>query len=294
MRKQLFTGLLVAVIAIPSVIASTVASAQEKVIRVSVVPADPNAPYSLDMLRLALTHIDKDYRIEEVTDDFTQTRVNEEVRIGGRLDLAWIASDKELEETLRPIRIPLFKGLLGYRIFIINKDNQFKFDGIETLDELKRKITMGQGSTWADGKILEANGFTVIKTPKYPGLFYMVEGGRFDAFPRSVLEPFGELRDRPNMDLAIEKNILVAYKMPFYFFVTPSNEELAQDVETGLNRAIADGSFNEAFMNAPQVRDVIEKANMKNRRIFFIDNPILSKETPLDRAELWFDPRDLQ
>src|SRR5690606_26443337 len=146
MRKQLFTGLLVAVIAIPSVIASTVASAQEKVIRVSVVPADPNAPYSLDMLRLALTHIDKDYRIEEVTDDFTQTRVNEEVRIGGRLDLAWIASDKELEETLRPIRIPLFKGLLGYRIFIINKDNQFKFDGIETLDELKRKITMGQGS----------------------------------------------------------------------------------------------------------------------------------------------------
>lgn len=273
---------------------SPLASAQEKVIRVSVVQSDPNAPYALGMLKLALAKIEKKYRIEEVTEDFTQTRVNEEVRSGGRLDLAWIASDQELEETLRPIRIPLFKGLLGYRIFIINKENQFKFDGIETLDELKQKITMGQGRTWADAKILEANGFTVVKTIKYPGLFYMVEGGRFDAFPRGVHEPFGELRERADMDLAIEKNLMIAYKMPYYFFVTSGNEELALDVETGLNRAIADGSFNEAFMSASQVRDVIEKANMKNRRVFFIDNPTLSRETPLDRTELWFDPRDLQ
>lgn len=294
MRKSFLTGLLVAVIAVVGAIASAIASAQENVIRVSVVQTDPNAPYALAMLKLALAHIEKEYRIEEVTDDFTQTRVNEEVRIGGRLDLAWIASDKELEETLRPIRIPLFRGLLGYRIFIINKDNQYKFDGIETLDELKQKITMGQGSTWADGKILEANGFTVVKTIKYPGLFYMVEGGRFDAFPRGVHEPFGELRERADMDLAIEKNLMIAYKMPYYFFVTPGNEELARDVETGLNRAIADGSFNDAFMSAPQVRDVIEKANMKNRRVFFIDNPTLHNETPLERAELWFDPRDLQ
>src|SRR5690606_21875049 len=134
MRKSFLTGLLVAVIAVLGAIASAIASAQENVIRVSVVQTDPNAPYALAMLKLALARIEKEYRIEEVTDDFTQTRVNEEVRIGGRLDLAWIASDKELEETLRPIRIPLFRGLLGYRIFIINKDNQYKFDGIETLD----------------------------------------------------------------------------------------------------------------------------------------------------------------
>ena len=46
-------------------------------------------------------------------------------------------------------------------------------------------------------------------------------------------------------------------------------------------------------MNAPEVKDVIEKANMKNRKVFYIDNPTLSEETPLDRAELWFDPKDL-
>lgn len=269
------------------------ASAQEKVIRVSVVSQDPNAAYALTMLRLAIAHIDTPYRIEEVTEEYTQSRVNEEIRTGG-LDLGWIASDNELESTLRPIRIPLFKGLLGYRVFMINADNQHKFAGIETLEQLKQRITMGQGRTWADARILEANGFKVIKTEKYPGLFYMVDGGRFDAFPRGVHEPFTEIAERPHLNLAVEKNLMIAYKMPYYFFVTPGNESLAQDIETGLNRAIANGSFNEAFMNAPQVKDVIEKANIKNRRVFFIDNPTLTKETPLDRSELWFDPADLQ
>jgi hypothetical protein len=32
---------------------------------------------------------------------------------------------------------------------------------------------------------------------------------------------------------------------------------------------------------------------MKNRRLFKIENPLLSKETPLERSELWFDPKTL-
>jgi hypothetical protein len=30
---------------------------------------------------------------------------------------------------------------------------------------------------------------------------------------------------------------------------------------------------------------------MKNRRIFSLNNPFLTKDTPLDRPELWFDPQ---
>lgn len=269
----------------------TTVSAEEKIIRVNNF-SDPNAGYAINMLRLALRYIDKPYRIEISTNDMTQARVNEEVRIGGNLDLAWTSSDAKMEATVLPIRIPLFKGLLGYRILIINKHDQAKFDRVETLEDLKQ-LTFGQGRTWADTNILEANGFTVIKTNKYPSLFYMVEGGRFDAFPRGVHEPFGELAQRPELELAVEKNLMVAYKMPFYLFVSKNNPELAKDIETGFNRAIADGSFDEAFMNAPEVKDVIEKANMKNRKVFYIDNPTLSEETPLDRAELWFDPKDL-
>jgi len=186
----------------------------------------------------------------------------------------------------------LFKGLLGYRIFIINKNNQAKFDHVKTLADLKQ-LTVGQGRTWADARILEANGFKVIKANKYPNLFYMVEGGRFDGFPRGVHEPFGELDARPNMELGIEKNLMVYYQMPFYLFVSKNNKKLKAILEDGFEKAIADGSFDATFLADKAVQDVIAKANMKNRLVFRLSNPTLSKETPINRPELWFDPDTL-
>jgi hypothetical protein len=82
--------------------------------------------------------------------------------------------------------------------------------------------------------------------------------------------------------------------MPMYFFVSPRNPELGRDIEEGLNRAIADGSFDKTFFGAQAVKDVMERANMKQRRVFYLENPTLHKDTPLDRAELWFDPQDLE
>lgn len=255
--------------------------------------SDPNAAYSIKMLKLAIAHSDNpDYQVEVIKEDLTQARVNEEVRSGGLLDLCWASSDAQIESQLRPIRIPLFKGLLGYRIFIINKNNQARFDNIHTMDDLK-KLTIGQGRTWADGRILEANGFKVTKTNKYPSLFYMVEGGRFDGFPRGVHEPFSELEARPTMELAVEKNLMVYYQMPFYLFVSPDNQALAKDLETGFERAIANGEFDKVFYGDKAIQDVMQKANMKNRKVFKLDNPLLSKETPIDRKELWFDPQTL-
>lgn len=251
---------------------------------------DPNGAYAAAMIRLALEHMDTKYNLSVGTAEMTQARSNEEVKNGG-LDLIWTTTGRETEEELEPIRIPLFKGLLGCRIFIINKKNQAKFDNIKTFDDLK-KLTFGQGKTWADGKILEANGLKVIKTSKYENLFYMTDGERFDAFPRGVHEPFGEIEKRPNLNLGVEKNILLIYKMDLYLYTGKSNAKFARELEQGFNRAIADGSFDRLFYNSPQVKDIIEKANMKNRKVFYLENPFLSKETPLDRKELWVDPKD--
>lgn len=274
------------------VLVSSYAFPAEKTIRVNDY-SDPNAAYAIKMLKLAIAHSDSpDYQVEVIREDFTQARVNEEVRSGGLLNLCWASSDAQIESQLRPIRIPLFKGLLGYRIFIINKNDQAKFDKVQTLDDLK-KLTIGQGRTWADGRILEANGFNVIKTNKYPSLFYMVEGGRFDGFPRGVHEPFSELEARPTMDLAVEKNLMVYYQMPFYLFVSPDNQALANDLEIGFERAIANGEFDKVFYGDKAIQDVMQKANMKERKVFKLENPLLSKETPVDRKELWFDPQTL-
>ncbi len=261
-------------------------AAQSNVIRVNGA-ADGNASYVMEILNLALSKMDNRYELQVDNTPVTQARNMDDVA-SGRMDLLWAATNIEMEKMLLPIRIPLYRGLLGHRIFIIRPESQTRFDQVKTFDDLK-KFTFGQGTTWADSGILESNGLKVVRANKYPSLFHMLDGGRFDAFPRGVQEPWAELETNKNLPLTVEKRIMLVYRMPLYFFTKHGNTKLAADLEQGLNRAIADGSFNQVFFRHPIVRSAIEQANMHDRIAFMIDNPTLPKETPLDREELWFD-----
>ena len=118
----------------------------------------------------------------------------------------------------------------------------------------------------------------------------MLDGGRFDAFPRGASEPFAELKKYPSLNLAVEKNLLLSYTMPFYIFVSKNRPALAKDIELGLNRAIASGEFEQVFLQNPTVKDAQEFAQISKRRIIYLDNPTLPANTPLERSELWIDP----
>lgn len=251
-------------------------------------PLDGNANYAVSMLNLALKHIDNNYKVEmKDGKDNTQARNIEEVQ-SGQMDIIWAATDADMEEKLLPIRIPLYKGLLGHRIFLIRRGDQARFDNVKTLQDL-HGIKFGQGTTWADTRILEANGLKVVKTMKYQGLFYMLDGGRFDAFPRGVQEPWDELKNNSSLGIAVEKNIMLVYKMPFYLFTSKDNKKLASDLERGFNLAIADGSFDKVFYSSPVVQSVLDNANIENRVVIELNNPDLPKQTPLNRPELWLD-----
>jgi len=75
-----------------------------------------------------------------------------------------------------------------------------------------------------------------------------------------------------------------------YFFVQRSaaGEQLAARVEAGLKHMIRDGSFDVHFRK--HKGPLIDRANLKSRRVFRIGNPFLSPQTPLQRRKLWFDP----
>ncbi|PUA28989.1 MAG: diguanylate cyclase [Cellvibrio sp. 79] len=253
---------------------------------------DGNGRYAMAMINLALSKVSTKYKLQIDSSVVTQARNIDDVATG-RSDLLWAATNQEMEDKLLPIRICLYKGLLGHRIFIINPASQSRFDQVKTFDDLK-KFTFGQGTTWADSSILESNGLKVVKANKYQSLFYMVDGGRFDAFPRGVQEPWQELETNSKLPLTVEKKIMLVYRMPFYLFTGKQNKQLAADLETGLNRAIADGSFDNVFYKDPMVQAVLEKANLEGRLVFNLENPTLPKETPLDRPELWLDIKSLR
>lgn len=251
----------------------------------------PNSVYSEGLLRLALSYSPRKYVFECIVDSTSQTRAMQNLN-SGVADVLWIATSDVLEKQLLPIRIPLYRGLLGHRIFMIREGTQSLFDGVETLDDL-RQISLGQGTEWPDTTILEANGMKVDKVLRYYSLFPMLEGGRFDAFPRGVQEPWAEIEARPEMNLTVEKNLVLVYRMPYYFFVSKKNSELQREIESGLEKAIKDGSFDRYFFNSPIIKAMLDKADLKNRRPFYLNNPMLTPETPLDREELWLNPLEL-
>lgn len=89
------------------------------------------------------------------------------------------------EKFLIPVRIPIDKNLIGYRVLLIEKDEQPRLAKVKTLGEL-RKFTMGQVENWGDIEILEHSGFKVKTEARYDDLFKSLDAGKFKVFPRSL------------------------------------------------------------------------------------------------------------
>lgn len=256
-------------------------------------PFSDHHHYCFGLLKLALGRYGDKYQLVTRGDAAMQSQDREVQDLkDGKIAVIWIATSQDFEEQLLPVRVPIYKGLLGHRIFIIHKNDQYRFDKVHSIEDL-RAIPLGQGRGWTDTAILQANSMKVITAAKYDGLFHMLDGGRFAAFPRGVHEPWSELASRPELELTIEKKLMLVYKMPMYFFVARGDAELAADIEKALLAAIEDGSFDRYFYGNPMIRDVLEKANMGQRRIFELHNPMLPPNTPLDNPKLWFDPASL-
>jgi ABC-type amino acid transport substrate-binding protein len=208
---------------------------------------------------------------------------------GGEANVVWSSTSEQKERELLPIRFELRKGLLGYRVALIDRRRQADFDHVATFADLK-KLTMGQGLGWGDVAVYQAAGIRVSTAP-YDDLFRMVANGRFDLFPRGVGEAFRERaahRDEVP-DLAVERGLLLYYPWPYYFFCNRADTALAARIERGLARMRADGSFDRIFWKYN--RSAIEQARMSERRVIRIPNPLLPKATPLGDAGMWYDPK---
>lgn len=262
------------------------ATAEQKTV-VTNMKSNVQTDYMNGLLKLALSYANTDYAYTSTPEVYSRPRVMESVK-SGSISVMWGGTSEEMERDFIPIRIDAYRGLMNHRLFFIRQGDQARFDNIQTLDDLK-KIKMGQGRSWQDASILESAGLDVVKATKKPSLYYMLEGGRFDAFPRGANEVWTELTAFPNLALTVEKRLVLIYPLPTYFFVTPKDPELARDIENGLEAAIKDGAFDRYFYGSPEVQEALEKADLPNRRAIRINNPYLPKATPLDRKELWLD-----
>ncbi|WP_440906358.1 diguanylate cyclase (plasmid) [Catenovulum sp. SX2] len=247
----------------------------------------PKEEYQFGLLKLALSYSDKKYQFDESNTYLTQQKLMSDLG-SNNISVAWVGTSSEYEQTYQPIRVPLFKGLLGYRIFLIKPEAQESFNQINSAKDLSG-LRAGQVRTWVDTQILQQANLPVVTSNKFSNLFYMLEGQRFDYFPRSVYSAYAEKQKYPELGLQVENSLILVYTLPGYFFVNKQNQALYQEISAGLNAAIDDGSFDQYMLNHPLIKDALELSNIQNRKVIRLDNPFLPPQTPINDKRLWFN-----
>lgn len=242
----------------------------------------------IDLITLALKKINKSdqYVIHYFEQMLSQGRTFIELTKIGGPSIFQSGTSIERERKLRPIRIPLLKGSLGYRISLIHKDNIKIFEAISTLEDLAQ-LTACQGLHWPDSDILERAGLPVTRNANYENMFLQIKNKRCDYFPRAIIEAYSEAEAHNDPDIIVYDKLIISYQFPMYFFVSPHQKQLKIDIENGLNLAIEDGSFDELLRKNKITKHLFPLSKWKDSKILTINNPFLPRRTPLHNPKLW-------
>lgn len=206
---------------------------------------------------------------------------------GKQLHVMAEAPKPDWNEQLLCVRIPIRKGIQGYRIFLTKKEHKAKLAQIKSFEEFKALPT-GSGDQWSTTRVLEEAGFNVVKGVDYEGLFGMLIRNRFITFGRGINEVFVEYEKRQTKlnGLAIDDRFVLYIPLPTYFFVSPTQPALKDRIEKGMKTLIETGEFETMFK--AKFGALIDKAQLDKRIKFSIPNPNLTAEDPLDVPHYWY------
>lgn len=250
---------------------------------------DKRGDYPVALLQLALAKSGMPLRSEPSDFVMSQFRTMKQLETGKGIDVVWTMTNPERETKLRPIRIPIDRGLIGWRLLAIRQQDADFFRQLPGAGALKTLLTV-QGADWPDFQILKDNGFKVVPSQHFAGMYSMLVNQRVRFFARSATEIWLELAAEQQQGDAVQvaPNWVLHYPAALYFFVRKQDDELATAIESGLEAAIADGSMRQLFLQ--HFQQTIELSALGQRQVVELKNAELPPQTPLQRAELWFDP----
>lgn len=247
----------------------------------------PERSLPLLLLRRALELSGRQVEIEPSEQVMPQARALKELAAGGdQLELTWTVTNREREDLLRPVRVPLYRGLYGWRLLFVRRGEAARFAGVRELQDLT-KFRLLQGSDWPDTAVLRANGLQVDAAASFESLVKMLSLGRGDAFPRAVTEIAWE-RTQFAEQFDVEARLVLHYPSAEYFFVSPHNERLAELLERGMERLQSSGEHERLLLQLHG--EALRAARLRERRVIELRNPDLPEATPLGRRELWWRP----
>ncbi len=256
---------------------------------------DLSHDYHIQLLKLALAAGADGRPVPSINAEFEmeEGRATIELRKGSLIDVFWMGTDAEKERTLKAIKIPTTRGLIGFRKFIIRQQDKVVFDRIETLTDLRRFVVC-QGANWPDTTILRSQGFEVATTATVDSLYAMLDARRCDFFPRGYHDYRQELASRSSQypDLMSYDRILLYYPFAVYFFTNKDDIQLSQWIEKGLNVLVDNGKMMELLLSHPLTRDSLPIKKQSDLIYLPLSNPTLPVDTEFDDRTFWFTAED--
>lgn len=195
-----------------------------------------------------------------------------------QVDVLWVGTSPNLEKRFRAVYIPITRGLLGHRLFVIHRDEQDVLSRVTSIEGL-RELVGGQGTGWTDTAILEQANLD-IRTASFDALFQLVNNRRIDYYPLGASEVYGFVRQYRSEypDIAVEDDLVLVYPFDFLFFVRRDNTQLHDAIEDGMEAMYADGSYIELFRSHPEVKPFFDRGGLDGRRVMRIPNPFSTAE----------------
>jgi len=231
------------------------------------------------------------FSMKQFSEAMSPQRVAQELALPhGRINVMARAASPEFDRDFLTVRIPIDKGLLGYRVLLVRKDDLPRFAQVRSVQDL-RKLRAGMGKGWADVAVLAHAGLPVVEGSAHENLYAMLLAKRFDYFARGVDEAQWEIKEFgarfPHM--AIEPTLLLRYPLPRYLYLRrdAEGEALARRLTVGLETMVRDGTLGALFRQ--HKGPVIEPLHLDQRRLLTLANPGLP-DTPQQRPELWYSP----
>jgi len=265
------------------------AKATPYVVDIKAVSPSRQDDYYVNLLRLILNASKAEDEVIEFRfsdRQFTQWRWLVELTNDNDNGVLWTATSQQRETLLRPIRVPLFKGLIGARLLVIRREDAGKFANVNSLLDLQQYIA-GQGANWPDTTILRANGLRATEGVGKEQLYKMLGARRFDYFPRGVTEIANEQAFLKQFDLIVEPHLLLSYPAAIYFFVNKNNDELARRIERGWDIILANSEFDHFFYNHSRVSGGLQHLD-SHKQVIRLANPERPDIFPFERTEYWY------
>lgn len=244
--------------------------------------------FGLKVLDLALSKLNENYEIiGPKKQDINEAR-GELLVTSGMLDVEFISTTQNRESSMIPIKIPIYRGLLGLRLLLVKPEINTKIKHVDSLSKLQQFVG-GHGEHWGDLPVYAANNLRVVTIVQYDNIFKMLKRGRFDYFHRGTSEIWSELA-RYSDDFVIADNIMLFYPHPVYFFVGKHRPDLAIQIEKGLDIALKDGSYQQLFLD--HFKEIIIRSKLSSRQLITLTNPVVPEGTPPIDTSWWLPQRE--